>query len=174
MDAIKAIMERRSVRAFKEEKIEKEDLMTILSAGLSGPSACNRRPWEMIVVDDREILSSLLKGKLEAKPLLSAPVAIVVAANTEKAIRRAPLYWTCDASAATENMIIAAQSLSLGSLWLGVWPQEDKISLVRAALSLPENIVPYSILALGKSGDQGEPMWKKVGVEEEKIHWGKW
>ena len=70
-------------------------------------------------------------------------------------------------------MLVAATSLGLGSLWMGVWPQEDKIESIRKALSLPSNIVPYAVLALGKPGDQGEPMWKKDEIEE-KIHWEKW
>ena len=173
MDALEAILNRRSVRVFKEEKIEKCDIETILKAGLSGPSACNRRPVELLVIEDKETISSILPGRLESKPLLSAPLLIVVAVDTSKAIRRAPLYWASDASASTENMLIAATSLGLGSLWLGVWPQEDKIESVRMALSLPESIVPFSLIAIGKKGDEGEPMWKKDRVDE-KIHWEKW
>ena len=108
MDALEAIKKRRSVRSFLDTKVERKDLLTILEAGLTGPSACNRRPWEFVVVEDRTTLDALSKGNLAAKPLLSAPLAIVVMGNTDKAIRRAPLYWTEDASAATENMIIAA------------------------------------------------------------------
>ena len=70
-------------------------------------------------------------------------------------------------------MLIAATSLGLGSLWLGVWPQEDKTESVKIALSLPESIVPFSLIAIGKKGDEGEPMWKKDRVDE-KIHWEKW
>ena len=173
MDALEAILNRRSVRVFKEEKIEKCDIETILKAGLSGPSACNRRPVELLVIEDKETISSILPGRLESKPLLSAPLLIVVAVDTSKAIRRAPLYWAADASASTENMLIAATSLGLGSLWLGVWPQEDKIESIKKALSLPDNIVPFSVLAFGKEGDEGEPMWKKSS-QEEKVHWEKW
>ena len=70
-------------------------------------------------------------------------------------------------------MLIAATSLDLGSLWLGVWPQEDKIDSIRKALSLPDFITPFSLVALGKKGDEGEPMWKKSN-QDEKIHWEKW
>ena len=173
MDALDAILERRSVRVFKEDKIDKSLIDEIIKAGLSGPSACNRRPVELIVVQNKDTILSLLPNKLEAKPLKTSPVVIVVAVNTEKAIRRAPLYWACDASASTENMLIAATSLDLGSLWLGVWPQEDKIDSIRKALSLPDFITPFSLVALGKKGDEGEPMWKKSN-QDEKIHWEKW
>lgn len=174
MDALEAIKKRRSVRSFLDTKVERKDLLTILEAGLTGPSACNRRPWEFVVVEDRTTLDALSKGNLAAKPLLSAPLAIVVMGNTDKAIRRAPLYWTEDASAATENMIIAASSLSIGSLWMGVWPEEEKIRRVREVLSVPENIVPFSILALGYPKDEGSPMWAVSEGREKAIHWGKW
>ena len=173
MDALEAILNRRSVRVFKEEKIEKCDIETILKAGLSGPSACNRRPVELLVIEDKETISSILPGRLESKPLLSAPLLIVVAVDTSKAIRRAPLYWSCDASASTENILIAATSLDLGSLWLGVWPQEDKMESIKKALSLHSSIVPFSLIAIGKKGDEGEPMWTK-NSQDEKIHWEKW
>ena len=116
MDALNAILERRSVRVFKDEKIERGDIDYILKAGLAGPSACNRRPVEIMVIENKDTILSLLPGRLESKPLLSAPLVLVVAADTSKAIRRAPLYWSCDASASTENMLIAATSLGLGSL----------------------------------------------------------
>ncbi|MCI7606873.1 MAG: nitroreductase family protein [Spirochaetales bacterium] len=173
MDALEAILERRSVRVFEEEKVEKSLIDTIISAGLASPSACNRRPVELIVLEDKETILSLLPGRLEAKPLKTAPLVIVVTSDTEKVIRRAPLYWTCDAAASSENMLIAATSVGLGSLWLGVWPQEDKIESIKKALSLPDNIVPFSVLAFGKEGDEGEPMWKKSS-QEEKVHWEKW
>lgn len=174
MDAFEAIFERRSVRVFTDEMIDKDIVERIVKAGLASPSACNRRPFEMIVINNKEILSSLLLGRLESKPLLTAPLAIVVAVDTEKAIKRAPLYWACDASAATENILLAATSLGLGSLWLGVWPQEDKMESIKNALSLPPSIIPFSLIALGKVGDDGgEPMWKKTNLDE-KIHWGKW
>ena len=173
MDALEAILNRRSVRVFKEEKIEKCDIETILKAGLSGPSACNRRPVELLVIEDKETISSILPGRLESKPLLSAPLLIVVAVDTSKAIKRAPLYWAADASASTENMLIAATSLGLGSLWLGVWPQEDKMESIKKALSLPSSIVPFSLIAIGKKEDEGEPMWTK-NSQNEKIHWEKW
>ena len=54
-----------------------------------------------------------------------------------------------------------------------IYPIVDKIESIRKALSLPSNIVPYAVLALGKPEDQGEPMWKKDEIEE-KIHWEKW
>ena len=173
MDALDAILNRRSVRVFKEDPVDGKDLEKILKSGLAGPSACNRRPVELIVIEDKAVMASLLPKRLEAKPLSSAPLAVVVTADTSKAIRRAPLYWACDASASVENMLVAATSLGLGSLWMGVWPQEDKIESIRKALSLPSNIVPYAVLALGRPGDQGEPMWKKDEIEE-KIHWEKW
>ena len=173
MDALDAILERRSVRVFKDEKIERGDIDYILKAGLAGPSACNRRPVEIMVIENKDTILSLLPGRLESKPLLSAPLVLVVAADTSKAIRRAPLYWSCDASASTENMLIAATSLNLGSLWLGVWPQEDKMESIKKALSLPSSIVPFSLIAIGKKGDEGEPMWTK-NSQDEKIHWEKW
>ena len=91
MDALDAILKRRSVRVFKDEKIEHSDLDYILKAGLAGPSACNRRPVEIIVIEEKNTILSLLPGRLESKPLLSAPLVLVVAADTSKAIRRAPL-----------------------------------------------------------------------------------
>ncbi|MGN1163485.1 MAG: nitroreductase family protein [Candidatus Ornithospirochaeta sp.] len=174
MDTIDAIRNRRSTRSFLDEDIDDADLMTVLEAGMTGPSACNRRPWEFIVVKSRETMEKIRTGNLAARPLSSAPVLIVVAADTTKAIRRAPLYWTEDAAAATENMLLAATDLGLGSLWMGVWPEEEKMERLSSVLNLPEHVVPFSMVALGYSADEGESMWKKCGVEGERIHREVW
>ncbi len=174
MDTLEAIRNRRSTRSFLDKDIREEDLAVILEAGMTGPSACNRRPWEFVVVKSRETMDKMREGNLAAKPLSSAPVAIVVAADMNKAIRRAPLYWTEDAAAATENMLLAATALGIGSLWMGVWPQEEKMKRLSSILCLPENVVPFSMVALGYSKDQGEAMWRKCGVETDRIHMERW
>ena len=60
MDALNAILERRSVRVFKDEKIERGDIDYILKAGLAGPSACNRRPVEIIVIENKDTILSAI------------------------------------------------------------------------------------------------------------------
>ena len=174
MDTLEAIRNRHSTRSFLDKEVGEDDLMTILESGMTGPSACNRRPWEFVVVRKKETMEKIREGNLAAKPLSSAPVLVVVAADTAKAIRRAPLYWTEDAAAATQNMILAATSLGIGSLWMGVWPEEEKMERLSSLLSLPEGIVPFSMVALGYSADQGESMWKKCGREENRIHLETW
>lgn len=175
MNTIETILSRRSVRHFTTEAVKDGDILKILKAGMSGPSAVNMRPWEFIVVKDKEKLNEMAEanGRV-ASPLKEAAFAVLVCGNLDNAYKNAPDYYIIDASIASENMIIAATSLNIGSLYLGVWPQEKKIKAQKELFKLPDNIIPHSIIAFGYASDTGDPAWTKCGFEKNKIHEEKW
>ncbi len=173
MDAIKAIMTRRSTRAFLDRKISEEDIRKILGAAMSGPSAVNARPWSFIVVTDKDMLARIADGNgRAAEPLRKAALGIVVCGDMARTYERAPDYWTVDAAIATENMILAAHSLGIGSVWLGTWPQKEKVEAQKRLFGLPEGIVPHSVVAFGypKSTELSE----RDLYEEDRVHFEKW
>ena len=172
---IEVIKNRKSVRKYTEQRISDEDLHTILEAAMSGPTACNARPWSFIVVRDEEMLNKMADGNgRAATPLRKANVGVLICGDLERAIPQAPEYWVVDGSIAVQNMILAAESLNIGSVWIGTWPQNEKMNAQKELFNLPETIVPHSILALGYSDDEVSKNKVKKLYEEDRVHFEKW
>jgi len=173
MDAIKAILTRISTRKFSEQPISDESLHTILEAGMSGPTAVNARPWSFIVVRDKDMLNKMAdcNGRA-ADPLRSADLGILICGDLERAFKAAPDYWVVDGSIAAQNMILAAHAMGIGSVWLGTWPQENKVTAQKALFNLPDHIVPHSIVAFGYPLEESTK--EKLLYEEDRVHFEKW
>ena len=150
MNTLDAIFSRRSVRKFKDEKLSEEAIHTILKAGMSGPTCVNARDWSFIVVDDLTLLKQMAdaNGK-PAKLLEKAPLAILICGDTSKAFKMAKDYWIIDGAIAGQNMILVAQDLGIGSVWLGTYPQMERVQSQKELFNLPEDQVPHSIIAFG-------------------------
>lgn len=146
--SLQTILSRRSMRKFTSESVTPELLDMLLQAGMSAPSAVNSQPWEFVVVTDERIL-----GKLrEALPFgkFHAPAVIVVCGNPVKAKNPSGfIFWQQDCSAATENILLAATALGLGSCWIGIHPIPLIPRLVRKALRLPPWVTPLCAIYLG-------------------------
>lgn len=174
MDTMEAIMGRKSIRRFTDQPISQEDLETILKAGMAGPSAVNARPWQFIVVRHRDMLCRMAeRNGHAAAPLCQAQVGILVCGDMDLAYPRGRDYWVVDGSIACQNMLLAAHDLGIGSVWLGTWPQSEKVAGQKELFSLPESIVPHSILAFGYAAEDPDKSGK-VRWEPAKIHYEKW
>jgi len=150
MDAIHAIMSRVSVRQYSDQEISEADLHTILEAGMSGPSCDNTRDWSFIVVRDQTTLEQMADGNGPyAAPLRTAKLGILICGDLHRAYKPAPDYWVIDGSIAAQNMILAAHALGIGSVWLGTWPEMERVHAQSRLFDLPEHIVPHSIIAFG-------------------------
>lgn len=173
MDAMETLRTRISVRQYSEQEISDDALHAILEAGMSGPSAVNARPWSFIVVRDPETLGKMADANgRAAEPLRGAKLGILVCGDLERAYAGAPDYWVVDASIAAQNMILAAHAMGIGSVWLGTWPQQNKVDGQKALFALPEHIVPHSIIAFGyPKADNGK---EKLLYEPSRVHFEKW
>ena len=173
MDTIQAIKTRISTRQFSDRGISEADLHTILEAGMSGPSAVNARPWSFVVVRDKDMLNRMADGNgRAAEPLRGAALGILVCGDMERAFKAAPDYWVVDGSIACQNMILAAHAMGIGSVWLGTWPQENKINAQKELFNLPESIVPHSIIAFGYPAQESTK--EKLLYEEDRVHFETW
>lgn len=106
------IAERKSVRKYLNKSVEEDKIDAMVKAGMAAPSGMDRRPWEFVVVTDREALDSMAAKLPYAKMLTNAPLAIVVCGDTTRSS-----YWYLDCSAATQNVLLAAEALGLGAVW---------------------------------------------------------
>ncbi|MCD6291000.1 MAG: nitroreductase family protein [Anaerolineae bacterium] len=143
------IFARRSIREYTPEPVSDEDVQALLEAAMAAPSARNTKPWHFIVVRDRETLDRLSRTHKFADPLARAPLGLVVCG-----VPAASEYWAQDASAATENILLAATALGLGTVWMGVHPQKDREEYVRQVLGIPEDVTPLNLIAVGHPAEE--------------------
>jgi nitroreductase len=163
--AINNIMTRTSIRQYTDEPVSKADVETMLRAGMAAPTAVNRQPWHFVAVTDKAKLAELAGRR--GGMIKQAGVAIVVCGNLDKAMQGpAQAFWIQDCSAATENILLAANALGLGAVWTGCYPMDDRIAEVSKALKLPETIVPLCVIAIGHPAEQPTPKdkWKPENV----------
>lgn len=166
------ILNRKSVRKYTKEEVKKEQLEMLVRAGMAAPSARNSQPWLFFVIDDRAILDNLAKQLPNAKMLLSAKAAIVVCGNLQKALEGdGREFWVQDCSAATQNILLAAESMGLGAVWTGAYPRKETVNIIKVELGLPEHIVPLNVIPIGWQTGEEKPKQKYT---EENIRWNKW
>ena len=161
---LSSIMTRTSIRQYTNEPVSKADIEAMLRAGMAAPTAVNRQPWHFVAVTNKEKLAELAGRRGMIK---QAGVAIVVCGNLDKAMQgKAQEYWIQDCSAATENILLAANALGLGAVWTGCYPMDDRVTEVSKVLKLPKTIVPLCVIAIGHPAEQPTPKdkWKPENV----------
>lgn len=165
--ALSAIYNRKSVRNFiKDRPVSDEDVQSLIKAGMSAPSGKDTRPWEFVIINDRAILDKMAEELPTAKMLSQAPMAIVVCGDT---IRSS--YWYLDCSAATENILLAAEAMDLGGVWTAAYPYRDRMATVIKHTNMPAQVLPLVVIPIGY------PMGNhsvKDKYDEKKIHMNKW
>ena len=144
-----AIFNRTSVRKYKQKCLKKEEIDLILKAAFSAPSARNSQPWQFIVVENKDTLKDLS----QMTPYDSLD------------------YCQQDLAAATENMLVEAKSLGIGSCWLGVYPNEERYLALNQYFKLPKGIVPMWMISFGYI-DQEEVAKDKF--DSSKVHYEKY
>ncbi len=165
-EVLRFITSRRSIRNFTSEPVSEEDIMIILKSAMAAPSARNVQPWSFIVVKERKTLDRLAEVHPYGKMLAEAPLAIAVAGDPAKSD-----YWAQDCSAATQNILLSARGLGLGSVWLGVHPKPDRVKAVRETLGIPEHIQILSLIPVGHPAKNIDP---RTQYDEAKVHREKW
>ena len=147
---LELLKSRRTCRQFTNESVSKESIEYILEAARLSPSGHRIRPWDFIVVEDKETLKALSVSKASGAALIEgAAVAIVVAADITKTD-----VWVEDCSIATIIMQLAAEELGLGSCWVQIRMRKDTegndaTDNVKRILNLPEHYSVLSIVAIG-------------------------
>jgi len=164
---IQTIFSRRSIRKYTTEPVSEADIKTLLEAAMAAPSASNRKPWQFVVVTERQTLDALAEAHPHGKMLFQATLCIAVCGDLTEMER----YWVQDCSAATENLLLAATALGLGAVWLGVYPKDDRVAFVRPILDLPETITPLNLISIGHPAEEKEP---RTQYNESRVHRERW
>ena len=164
-----AIMKRRSTRKFADRSVEPEKIESLLRAAMQSPTGHNAQDWEFIVITDgemREKVSRMSEFSVCAK---NAPLLIITLANLDRAVKEEPL-WVCDMGAVCQTILIQVEEEGLGATWLACYPHEPRMEYLKKLLALPDNIVPYSVMAIGYKQYVKNP---EDRYDVNKIHWEK-
>lgn len=169
MDAMEAILSRRSIRKYTTALISDGEIYELLKAAMSAPSSSNGQPWQFVVVTGRETLDDIPKFHPYSNMIKEAPLAIIICGDLQ--LEKGKGVWVQDCSAATENLLVAAHALGLGAVWLGVYPIEERINGVRKLLGLPAHIMPLCIIVVGHPAEKKPPSNR---FNAERVHQNKW
>lgn len=171
MEALKAIMARRSVRRFHRDRpIEEWKRDAVLAAATAAPSAKGLRPFRFLVLEDRELLDELADALSQGIVFREAPLAVAVCADLSD-YPKDSLGWLEDCSAALENMVVAATSMGLGSLWFGVYRRSPKEDQVREVLKVPSFVEVQGIAVIGYGAESFPP---REAIDEDLVARGTW
>jgi len=161
---IETILKRRSVRVYSDGQIKPEDMELILESGYSAPSGCNMQPWHFTVVQDKSLMNTLsveskkefadseneMFRKMAANEkydiFYNAPTIIIVSGENTSPTA------IIDCSAATQNMILAAESLGIGTCWIGLVDflfRSERFNEYSKMLKIPDGYKPYYAITLG-------------------------
>jgi nitroreductase len=171
-DTLKTIHDRKSVREFKDSVVSQEQLMILIKAGMAAPTAVDRRPWDFVVITDREILKQLSDALPHAKMAVKAGAAIVVTGDLKRQFGgEGAMFWIMDCSAASENILLAAESMGLGAVWTAVFPDKERISSVRKILGIPDHVMPLNLIPVGVPASETKAKDKFNPGQIHKNHW---
>ena len=162
MNTLDTIRSRHSYRGkYKSTPVPREDLITIMQAGLDAPSGCNKQTTSLIVVDDPQILASL--HTVITPPIGETAPAMVCVLCKRIIAYRDRCFATQDYAAAIQNMLIAIDALGYASCWIeGHITDDDCIGRQMAdILGVPEDIELVCFLPVGKPADAVKPPVKK-------------
>ncbi len=145
------IFHRVSIRRYKADAVEPEKVKMILKAAMAAPSACNQQPWEYYVVTDKDAIEKLSAASPYAKCAAEAPVVFVPCYRRTGV---APDYYEIDMSASVENLLLEADELGLGTVWMGIAPKKERMDAVRKALDIPADLDPFALVPCGYPAEE--------------------
>jgi len=166
------IKKRRSIRRYDPNGIvTDEQIKVLLEAAMLAPSAVNSRPWEFIVIRNREKLNAITEFHPYTQMLKTAQVAIIVTADPN-ALRGTKIdgyeMWQHDCGAATQNILLQAASMDLGTCWCGIHPSVERMNQTRVLFDISEDRVPFCVIAVGKPA---EDFGSRGFYDEKKVCW---
>ena len=145
-----AIFKRKSIRKLLDKEIEDEKIERLLRAGMQAPSAINSQPWEFLVVKDNDGIEKIENMSQYSKPAKTSTCCIIPLFNKDYIDKFEDYIWVQqDMGACTQNILLQAVDEGLGAVWLGTYPDEERVNYLKEHFNIPENVFPYSVIVLG-------------------------
>ncbi len=158
-DLLDFFFRRRSIRRFQKKPIAEEDLTLLMKAAMAAPSGNNAQPWEFVIVQDKNTKERLSKVHPWVYMAAEAPAAVVVLGD------KTSKWWEHDCAAATQNLLLAAANLGLGTVWCGI--TEEQAGKVRQLLNLPDKLGVLAVVPIGYPAETPSPHTK---YRADKVH----
>lgn len=164
------LKKRRTIRKYKDRKVEKEKINRLVDSALLSPSSMGARPWEFIIVQDKDTLEKLSKSKKKGSThLKDAPLGIIVCVDPEESD-----VWIEDASIASTYLLLEVEHLDLGACWIQIrnrmHDDEKKAEeFVKELMNIPENLRVESIISIGYPDEKKNP-YIKEDLPYKKVH----
>jgi len=177
MNLTEGLLTRRSIRKYKDKKIDRETLQEIIKAAQYAPSAHDKQPWEFLVIEDKETLADLRHVQRWTSFAKDAACAIIVCGDKGEAFSRdkEDEKWSfadVDCALATQNLMLAAHDKGIGTCYCGAAPMQKVVDALIEKFNIPAHIRPFSIIVMGYPDET--PKQPQDRYKPEKIHWGKW
>lgn len=169
MEIFDALFNRRSIRKYTRQEIDKESIIKIIEAGMYAPSAANKQPWHFIVFKEQSTIQSIIDVHPNAAMLKGAAAGILVCFDEK--LQHDDGYGVIDCSAATQNMLLAAHGMGIGACWVGIYPRNNRVETLGKLFKLPEHVVPFSVISLGYPGSTPN---KPERLKPERINYESW
>ncbi len=160
---LEILYKRRSIRAYDDQPLTKGQIEELLRAAMAAPSAKNGQPWEFVVLTERDVLIEISKRHPHAAFAAECSAAIVVFGDPSH------IHLEQDLAAATENLLIAAAGMGLGTCWCGM--REERQPPIKELCGLPEEKFIVSLVTVGYPKEEKPP---RTNYDGSKVHWGKY
>jgi len=163
---------RRTIRRFTAEDVSDEALQAVLEAASVAPSRLDRRPLHYVLIRDKATKAKIAEA-LRVRPYIEeAPVLVAVCADPAVSVT-----WELDASAAIENLLLAATALGLGGAWVGskgsvLW--EQAIEVLHSVVGVPAGITVASLVCIGHPGEEKRAYEPGEKLDPMRIHCDHW
>lgn len=164
-----SVMKRTSVRQFTDKEITDEQVERLMRAAMAAPSAANQQPWEFVLARDAQKKELLSQCSPYAKPAAGAALVIVPCIAKDDQLKF-PEYKTQDMGACAENILVEAAELGLGAVWMGIYPEQDRMDAVAGVIEIPAGHEPFALIAVGYPIDEPEPRGPQR-YDEARVHW---
>jgi nitroreductase len=169
MDTLEDLKTRRSIRKYQAKKVSDDLIKELLSCSMFAPSAFDKQPWQFIVINKQEIFQKILNVAPHAEMIKEASHAIIICGD--KNLQENIGLLIQDISAATENLLLAAHSLGLGAVWVGIYPFDEIVKGIKKLFNLPGNVVPVSMAVIGYPAEKPE---QPERFNQDRVHLNKW
>ena len=148
MDFEEVLQKRHSCRHYKMDPIEEEKKLALLKAAQMGPSGMNRRPYRFVWVESKEAMEKVHDALIFGR--YPCPNALLIVGDSRKSEK----LWDQDCAAATENVLLMATNLGLGSVWCGCYPLDDRLRHLNVIASCEEGEHVFSVILLGYPSEE--------------------
>ena len=165
---INNIFTRKSVRSYTGGAVTKDTLELLVKAGMAAPTGMNRQPWQFYATNNPKTIEEAAKKLGRGGNMVKEAGAVIVVCGVPA---ESEIYWAIDATCATENILLAAEALGLGAVWLSAYPNEERMNTVSEAFDIPKEFKVLCYIPVGHPTGKEQPKdkWKP-----ERFHFDKW